>query len=95
MEPYENFDFPTLFSAIPNLCSINRTLRYHLVLFQESDCESSVGSPEPASTMGMDGNTDLSLNQKLFQNRLDDPTPSEGKSSSSPSTAAHLNGPSE
>lgn len=65
-------------------------------MFQESDCESSVDSPEPASTMGMDANTDLNLNQKIFQSRPDDSTPSEAnKASSSPSTASHINGASK
>lgn len=73
------------------LCSRSRSIL--CILFQESDCESSCGSPEPASTMGMDGSTDIQLTQKLFQNRTDDLPPSEAKvSSASAVTNPHLNG---
>lgn len=70
---------------------------------QESDRESSIGSPEPASTMGIDGSTELHLRQKLLHNsnnnnnnRNDDTTNCiEPKLSPIGNTAAHLNGTSK
>ncbi|XP_074036285.1 POU-domain protein pdm3 isoform X3 [Leptinotarsa decemlineata] len=59
---------------------------------EESDCESSVGSPEPASSaMGIDSGTDLSLASKLMHNRLESSNPTESKMSPNV-PPSHLNG---
>ncbi|XP_044263455.1 POU domain, class 6, transcription factor 1 isoform X4 [Tribolium madens] len=52
---------------------------------EESDCESSVGSPEPAS--GVEGSTDLTMGTKGMQ-----PMGPEAKIPPNVSAAAHLNG---
>lgn len=65
-------------------------------LFQESDCESSVGSPEPASLdMGADTGTDLTVGSKQMHNRLEEANSSETKMSPNSSAASHLNGTSQ
>ncbi|XP_063907583.1 POU domain, class 6, transcription factor 2 isoform X2 [Zophobas morio] len=56
---------------------------------EESDCESSVGSPEPAS--GVEGSTDLTLG-KGIHGRLEEGMGAESKMSPNVSAAAHLNG---
>lgn len=56
---------------------------------QESECESSVGSPEPAS--GVEGSTDLNLMGKGIHSRVDDPM-NEAKMTPNISSTAHLNG---
>lgn len=61
-----------------------------LVSLQESDCESSVGSPEPAS--GVEGNTDLNLMGKGIHTRVVDDSMNEAKMTPNLSSAAHLNG---
>lgn len=65
---------------------------------QESDCESSVGSPEPGSLiMGSDTGTDLSMSSKHLHTRMDELNSSEQKPNMSPSItpSSHLNGASE
>ncbi|CAH1378676.1 POU domain, class 6, transcription factor 2 isoform X2 [Tenebrio molitor] len=57
---------------------------------EESDCESSVGSPEPAS--GVDGTTDLTLGTKAMHGRLEEAMAADSKMSPNVSAAAHLNG---
>ncbi|KAJ8911037.1 hypothetical protein NQ315_017403, partial [Exocentrus adspersus] len=61
-------------------------------LFQESECESSVGSPEPASLeMGADTGTDLTIGSK--HGRLEEANSNDPKMSPNSSAAAsHLNG---
>lgn len=72
-------------------------MMFCFLCFQESDCESSVGSPEPgALVMGSDTGTDLSISSKHMHSRMDDLSPMEQKPSISPSiTPSHLNGASE
>lgn len=72
---------------------------------QESDRESSVGSPEPASTMGVDGATSLYQNQQLLmmnalQNRSsgvnsDQTSDQLDHAKVAAAAAAHLNGTSK
>ncbi|KAJ8946042.1 hypothetical protein NQ318_005519 [Aromia moschata] len=59
----------------------------------ESDCESSVGSPEPASlAMGADTGTDLTVGSKQMHSRLEEASSNESKMSSNVSATSHLNG---
>ncbi|KAF2880794.1 hypothetical protein ILUMI_25377 [Ignelater luminosus] len=60
---------------------------------EESDRESSISSPEPASVMGVDGSTDLYGPQKLTHSNPTEPmSPKEHRISPAVSAAAHLNG---
>ncbi|XP_018575182.1 POU domain, class 6, transcription factor 2 isoform X2 [Anoplophora glabripennis] len=61
---------------------------------EESDCESSVGSPELASLdMGADTGTDLTIGSKQMHSRLEEANSSDTKMSPNASAAAsHLNG---
>lgn len=70
---------------------------------QESDRESSVGSPEPATTMGVDGATSLYQSQQLMmmnaalQNRSSVVNSDQSSDQLDPAkvaaaAAAHLNG---
>lgn len=58
---------------------------------EESDCDSSVSSPEPASAMGIDA---TNMGPKSFYHRSDELTPNETKLSpnSSPHNHPHING---
>ncbi|KAG5897653.1 hypothetical protein JTB14_024483 [Gonioctena quinquepunctata] len=59
---------------------------------EESDCESSVGSPEPASvSMGADIGTDLSIGSKHMHNRLETANSTEPKMSPNV-PSSHMNG---
>lgn len=62
---------------------------------QESDRESSIGSPEPASTMGVDGSTELHLRQKLLHSRNEECSNGTEPKISPVGNAAHLNGTSK
>ncbi|KAF5296347.1 hypothetical protein FQR65_LT10239 [Abscondita terminalis] len=85
--------------ASSNVC--NRTIRVctHaspccLILrlsLQESDRESSISSPEPASVMGVDGDSDYYKPQKMIQHCTDS-SPKDPRISSPISATAHLNG---
>ncbi|CAH0554814.1 unnamed protein product [Brassicogethes aeneus] len=70
---------PVLQTPAPSNCSIKD---------EESDCESSIGSPEPALAMGVDGSTDLSMGPKQMHYRLDDANGNDTKLS----PTSHLNG---
>nr|XP_022917572.1 POU domain, class 6, transcription factor 2 isoform X1 [Onthophagus taurus] len=60
---------------------------------EESDRESSCGSPDPATTMGVDEATDLHLAQKLLHGRAEEPIQNERKMSPPVATpTTHLNG---
>ncbi|KAJ8976813.1 hypothetical protein NQ317_001029 [Molorchus minor] len=60
---------------------------------QESDCESSVGSPDPASlAMCVDTGTDLTIGSKQLYNRMEEANSNESKMSPSVSATSHLNG---
>ncbi|GJQ86887.1 pdm3 [Trypoxylus dichotomus] len=62
---------------------------------KESDRESSCGSPEPATSMGVDESTDLHLSQQLLQqhhqqcNRAEEPQPYDQPQPPPPSTHHH------
>ncbi|KAF5273946.1 hypothetical protein FQA39_LY01061 [Lamprigera yunnana] len=60
-------------------------------LLQESDRESSISSPEPASVMGMDVETEYYKPQKLLLNCTDS-TPKDHRISPNLSSSSHLNG---
>lgn len=65
---------------------------------QESDCESSVGSPEPGSLiMGSDTGTDLTVSSKHIHSRMDELNSTQHKTNLSPSItpSTHLNGASK
>lgn len=75
-------------------------------MFQESDRESSVGSPEPASTIGVDGATNIYQNPQLLMMNaaLQNRTVASGVKSeqddldhakAAAAAAAHLNGTSQ
>lgn len=52
--------------------------KFNLFFSQESDRESSCGSPEPAISMGVDESTDLHLSRKLLQHhRAEEPHQNE------------------
>ncbi|XP_019873412.2 POU domain, class 6, transcription factor 2 isoform X2 [Aethina tumida] len=70
---------PVLQTPAPSNCSLKD---------EESDCESSIGSPEPALAMGIDGSTDLSMGPKPTHTRMEDTNIGESKMS----PTAHLNG---
>ncbi|KAK4875439.1 hypothetical protein RN001_011861, partial [Aquatica leii] len=57
----------------------------------ESDRESSISSPEPASVMGIDGDSDYYKPQKLIQNCTDS-MPKDPRISPTIAGSAHLNG---
>ncbi|CAH1154124.1 unnamed protein product [Phaedon cochleariae] len=60
---------------------------------EESDCESSVGSPEPASlAMGADTGTDLSMTTRNVHQRLEAANATEQTVSPNSSATAHING---
>ncbi|KAF5305174.1 hypothetical protein FQR65_LT18767 [Abscondita terminalis] len=58
---------------------------------EESDRESSISSPEPASVMGVDGDSDYYKPQKMIQHCTDS-SPKDPRISSPISATAHLNG---
>ncbi|XP_072388461.1 uncharacterized protein pdm3 isoform X2 [Diabrotica undecimpunctata] len=57
---------------------------------EESDCDSSIGSPEPA--MGAENGTDLTIASKQVHNRLEETSQTESKMATSISPTSHLNG---
>ncbi|CAG9834846.1 unnamed protein product [Diabrotica balteata] len=59
-------------------------------MIKESDCDSSIGSPEPA--MGAENGTDLTIASKQVHNRLEETSQTEPKMATSISPTSHLNG---
>ncbi|KAJ8957778.1 hypothetical protein NQ314_006491 [Rhamnusium bicolor] len=60
---------------------------------KESDCESSVGSPEPASlAIDADTGTDLTVGSKQIHSRLEETNSSEPKMPPNMTVTSHLNG---
>lgn len=77
---------------------VNNSIKRFRLLFQDSDCESSLGSPEPGSlVMGSDTGTDLTMSSKHLHSRMEELSPAEQKTSISPSITpqSHLNGASK